>query len=104
MVSEKDLKLKVGILKRTKKDLGFYEKEKAKQIQKIEAMRADTEKYDDHDIRKQEEVLAETEAMLPESSSRLASIQHEVEQLLSQVPQDSEWACIAEARDLLDSN
>ncbi|ETV78992.1 hypothetical protein H257_07780 [Aphanomyces astaci] len=104
MVNEKDLKLKVGILKRSKKDLVYYEKEKAKQILKIETMRADKDKYDDHDIRKQEEVLAETEAMLPESTNRLHAIQQEVEILLQQVPEGSEWVCIEEAKELLVAN
>ncbi|OQR88766.1 hypothetical protein ACHHYP_06645 [Achlya hypogyna] len=100
MISEKDLKIKVGVLKRSKKDVGFYEKEKAKQEAKIAAMRDDA-KYDDHDIRKQQEVLAETQAMLPESYQRLEAIQQEVEMLLEQIPEGSEWPCIAEARELL---
>ncbi|ETV97111.1 hypothetical protein H310_09920 [Aphanomyces invadans] len=104
MVTEKDVKVKVGILKRSKKDLAYYEKEKGKQIQKIEAMRADKDKYDDHDIRKQEEVLAETEAMLPESTARLLAIQQEVETMLQQVPEGSEWPCIDEAKELLAAN
>ncbi|RHY06375.1 hypothetical protein DYB25_009772 [Aphanomyces astaci] len=104
MVNEKDLKVKVSILKRSKKDLVYYEKEKAKQILKIETMRADKDKYDDHDVRKQEEVLAETEAMLPESTNRLHAIQQEVEILLQQVPEGSEWACIEEAKELLVAN
>ncbi|OQR81221.1 hypothetical protein THRCLA_23408 [Thraustotheca clavata] len=100
MVSEKDLKIKVGVLKRSAKDVSFYEKEKAKQIQKIESMRGDA-KYDDHDIRKQQEVLAETEAMLPESHQRLDAVRQEVEMLLEQVPEGAEWPCIAEAKELL---
>ncbi|KAG9401794.1 hypothetical protein AC1031_007506 [Aphanomyces cochlioides] len=104
MVEEKELKVKVGVLKRSKKDLVYYEKEKAKQILKIESMRADREKYDDHDIRKQEEVLAETEAMLPESTSRLHAIQQEVEILLEQLPEDANWPCIEEAKELLQAH
>jgi tubulin-specific chaperone A len=101
MLSEKELKLKVGILKRSKKDLSFYEKEKAKQLQKIENMRADNQKFDEFDIRKQEEVLAETEAMLPESQNRLQAIQQEVALLLKQVPDGVEWASVKEANELL---
>ncbi|EQC36491.1 tubulin binding cofactor A [Saprolegnia diclina VS20] len=100
MLTEKELKIKVGVLKRSKKDVGFYEKEKTKQLEKIASMRSDA-KYDDHDIRKQQEVLAETEAMLPESYQRLEAIAQEIEMLLEQVPEGTEWACIAEANELL---
>lgn len=52
-----------------KKDLEYYVKEHSAQVAKIAAMRAADK--DEYDIKKQEEVLVETETMLPESQTRL---------------------------------
>lgn len=52
-----------------KKDLEYYAKEHAAQRAKIDAMRADGR--DEYDVRKQEEVLLETETMLPDCQTRL---------------------------------
>ncbi|EEY66655.1 uncharacterized protein PITG_16735 [Phytophthora infestans T30-4] len=68
-MAERQFKIKVGTLRRVKKDLEYYAKEHAAQQDKIAKMRADGK--DEHDIRKQEEVLVETETMLPDCQSRL---------------------------------
>ncbi|KAG3108306.1 hypothetical protein PI124_g12567 [Phytophthora idaei] len=68
-MAERQFKIKVGTLRRVKKDLEYYAKEHAAQEAKIAKMRADGK--DEHDIRKQEEVLVETETMLPDCQSRL---------------------------------
>jgi tubulin-specific chaperone A len=52
-----------------KKDLEYYAKEHAAQRAKIDVMRA--EGRDEYDVRKQEEVLLETETMLPDCQTRL---------------------------------
>ena len=52
-----------------KKDLEYYAEEHSAQQAKIDQMRADNK--DEYDIRKQQEVLVETETMLPDCQSRL---------------------------------
>ncbi|KAH7470792.1 hypothetical protein PRIC1_003383 [Phytophthora ramorum] len=68
-MTERQFKIKVGTLRRVKKDLEYYAKEHQTQQAKIDKMRADGK--DDYDIRKQEEVLVETETMLPDCQTRL---------------------------------
>nr|CCA24542.1 conserved hypothetical protein [Albugo laibachii Nc14]CCA25969.1 conserved hypothetical protein [Albugo laibachii Nc14] len=68
-MADKELKLKVNILRRIKKDLEYYAKEYDMQSARISKMRA--EQKDDADIRKQEEVLLETQTMLPDCQARL---------------------------------
>ncbi|CAI5715839.1 hypothetical protein KXD40_006534 [Peronospora effusa] len=68
-MTERQFKIKVGTLRRIKKDLEYYVKEHAVQQVKIDKMRIDGK--DENDIRKQEEVLVETETMLPDCHSRL---------------------------------
>ncbi|RLN93855.1 hypothetical protein BBJ28_00002400 [Nothophytophthora sp. Chile5] len=68
-MAERQFKIKVGTLRRVKKDLEYYAKEHTAQQAKIDKMRADGK--DEHDIRKQEEVLVETETMLPDCQMRL---------------------------------
>jgi len=100
---EKELKLKVGIYKRAKKDLSYYEKEKANQVEKIHGMRAQPEKFDEYDIRKQEEVLQETEVMLPDSQTKVHEAKQELIMIMKQIPEDATWPCIQEAKELLES-
>ncbi|KAI9917283.1 hypothetical protein PsorP6_012308 [Peronosclerospora sorghi] len=68
-MAERQFKIKVGTLRRVKKDLEYYAKEHAAQQAKIEKMREDG--VDEHDVHKQEEVLVETETMLPDCQCRL---------------------------------
>lgn len=60
-----------------KKDLEYYVKEHAAQVLKIAKMREDDK--DEYDIRKQEEVLVETEVMLPDCQMRLKEAAQDVE-------------------------
>lgn len=64
----KDLRIKLGISKRLQKEVKSYEKELVDQNNKIAKMKE--EEKDVYDIRKQEEVLAETEMMIPDSKNR----------------------------------
>lgn len=64
-----------------KKDLEYYVKEHAAQKLKIEKMRADGQ--DEYDIKKQEEVLVETETMLPDCETRLREAAHDVEAFIA---------------------
>ncbi|TDH72298.1 hypothetical protein CCR75_007769 [Bremia lactucae] len=68
-MAERQFKIKVGSLRRLKKDIEYYAEEHAAQLVKIEKMRI--EGKDEHDIRKQEEVLVEVEAMQPDCQFRL---------------------------------
>jgi tubulin-specific chaperone A len=79
---EKALKISTDSCKRLKKEVGAYGAEAAKQEQKIASMRAAN--ADEHDVRKQEEVLAETRRMVPDCEKRLALA---VEKLRAQVGQ-----------------
>jgi len=64
----KDLRIKLGITKRLQKEVSSYEKELVEQSTKIAKMKEDGK--DVYDIRKQEECLAETEMMIPDSKNR----------------------------------
>eukprot|EP00741_Cyanophora_paradoxa_P006396 tig00001001_g6200.t1 len=83
---KKTLKLKVGIAKRTFKEMQGYEKEREKQQAKIDRMKADN--LDPADIKKQEEVLSETLAMIPDVRKRLEAAMKEVQQLMKDAESD----------------
>lgn len=57
-----------GIVRRCTKDVTSYEQEAEREKLKVEKYKA--EGKDEHDIRKQEEVLAETLMMIPDSKRR----------------------------------
>eukprot|EP01114_Cavostelium_apophysatum_P006109 TRINITY_DN17340_c0_g1_i1.p1 TRINITY_DN17340_c0_g1~~TRINITY_DN17340_c0_g1_i1.p1 ORF type:complete len:118 (-),score=36.29 TRINITY_DN17340_c0_g1_i1:107-433(-) len=67
----KKLKIKVSSCKRLQKEYESYEKEEKKQSEKIQKMKA--EGADPYDIKKQEEVLADTQQMFPDTKKRLDS-------------------------------
>ena len=68
---KRQLKIKTGTVTRIAKDIVYYQKEFDAQKARIEKIKADPTK-DDHDVRKQEEVLAETEQMFPDAKARLS--------------------------------
>ena len=80
MSAGKQLKIKTGVCNRVVKELQAYEREYAQQEQKIQKMRDDG--ADGFDIRKQEEVLAETHMMLPDCRGRLQRSADDLENLL----------------------
>jgi len=49
---KRQLRIKLGVLRRVHKDYLFYQREQAEQEQKIESMKQDPEKYDSYDIKK----------------------------------------------------
>ncbi|KAH1015666.1 hypothetical protein HUJ04_007016 [Dendroctonus ponderosae] len=65
----KTLKIKTGVVRRLAKEKTVYEKEADQQKNRIEKLKAD--KRDEHDIKKQEEVLAECLMMVPDCQRRL---------------------------------
>ena len=68
-VEEKQLRIKVSVCKRCSKDLIYYGKEVEKQKAKIEKMKTDGR--DEHDVKKQVQVLEESEEMIPLSRDQL---------------------------------
>ncbi|KAE8901829.1 hypothetical protein PF005_g13034 [Phytophthora fragariae] len=99
-MTERQFKIKVGTLRRVKKDLEYYAKEHTAQQQKIDKMRADGR--DEHNIRKQEEVLVETETMLPDCQSRLKEAATDVSNFIEANREDVEpLESFKEAQELL---
>lgn len=83
-----------------KKDLEYYVKEHATQAQRIEKLRADGR--DEYDVRKQEEVLVETEMMLPDCQTRLHEAAQDLEAFIAGHRAEVEaLESFAEARALL---
>jgi tubulin-specific chaperone A len=66
----KRLTILCGVVRRTHKELLDYHKELAAQKAKVEGMRA--RGADEYDIKKQVEVLGESEMMIPDTMRRLA--------------------------------
>ena len=66
---EKQLRIKVSVCKRCSKDLIYYGKEVEKQKAKIEKMKKDGR--DEHDVKKQIQVLEESQEMIPLSRDQL---------------------------------
>lgn len=64
----KQIKIKAGVVKRCTKDLSSYRKEA--ETQKVHVEKLKTQGKDEHDVRKQEEVLQETLMMIPDSKRR----------------------------------
>jgi len=67
--TKRQLKIKSGIVRRITREFESYQKEIVKDKDRIEKLRDNG--GDDHDIRKQEEVLQETIAMVPNTRKRL---------------------------------
>ncbi|CAF1130117.1 unnamed protein product, partial [Didymodactylos carnosus] len=63
----KDLKIKTGVAKRCWKEYLSYKKECVNEQTKVEKMKTDGR--DEYDIKKQEEVLKETESMISHTKS-----------------------------------
>lgn len=68
--SVKKLKVLLGVVTRTSKELESYHKELSGQKAKVERMRASG--GDEYDIKKQVEVQGESEMMIPDTMRRLA--------------------------------
>jgi tubulin-specific chaperone A len=66
----KQLRIKLGVVTRTQKELAAYHKELEDQRAKVARMRGTG--ADEYDIKKQVEVQGETEVMIPDTMRRLA--------------------------------
>lgn len=65
----RQIKIKTGVVKRIAKEKVVYEKEAEQQKNRIEKLK--DEGQDEHNIRKQEEVLQESLMMVPDCQRRL---------------------------------
>jgi tubulin-specific chaperone A len=76
----KTLRIKTGVVKRLAKEKVSYEKEAGEQRQRIQIYK--DQGKDEHDIRKQEEVLRECVMMIPDCQRRLVKAFDELKILL----------------------
>mmetsp|Transcript_100369 Transcript_100369/g.178389 ORF Transcript_100369/g.178389 Transcript_100369/m.178389 type:complete len:144 (-) Transcript_100369:60-491(-) len=110
----KQLTIKLGAVKRTKKEYEAYLKEEVAQRAKIEEMKAKTGKSEEDEalIKKQVEILNETLTVTPDTRQRLRQYSAELGEYLVQSHKDieipaeapeagSEVALVLEARQLL---
>lgn len=89
--AKRNLKIKAGVVKRLAKELEMYQQEEQTVQQKMEQMRAAGE--DIYVLKKQEEVLAETQMMIPDTRRRLQAAYMELVEL---VESSSECAGVEE--------
>eukprot|EP00238_Polyblepharides_amylifera_P002694 CAMPEP_0196580612 /NCGR_PEP_ID=MMETSP1081-20130531/29614_1 /TAXON_ID=36882 /ORGANISM="Pyramimonas amylifera, Strain CCMP720" /LENGTH=110 /DNA_ID=CAMNT_0041900525 /DNA_START=65 /DNA_END=397 /DNA_ORIENTATION=- len=94
-MSARQLKIKTGILTRTKKELIMYEKELEKEKVKTEKLRA--EGAEAATVKQQENVLAEAEMMIPDTRQRLEKALQDMQAFLVENESDAE---IAETEDM----
>lgn len=77
---EKQCRIKTGVVQRLEKELQRYQEEVATQAAKVEAMRA--AEADEHDVKKQIEVLGEAEMMVPDSARRLQKAVEDLQEFM----------------------
>mmetsp|Transcript_37556 Transcript_37556/g.70013 ORF Transcript_37556/g.70013 Transcript_37556/m.70013 type:complete len:142 (+) Transcript_37556:59-484(+) len=82
----KQLQIKVGAVKRTKKEYEAYVKEEGAQRSKIDGMRSAGQ--DEADIKKQMEVLNDTLTVIPDTRHRLQKYATELRDYLAESHQD----------------
>jgi tubulin-specific chaperone A len=79
----RDLKIKSGAVKRTTKEYIYYFKELETEKCRLEKMKS--EGKDEYDIKQQENVVAESGIMIPETKKSLEQVLKALEDSLSQV-------------------
>lgn len=82
----RQIKIHTGVVKRLRKELSLYKKEAEEQKLKVERLK--TEGEDEYVIKKQVEVLAESEAMIPDCNKRLVKGQDHLRELLEEAEGD----------------
>ncbi|XP_068693520.1 tubulin-specific chaperone A-like [Montipora foliosa] len=78
---KRQLHIKTGVLKRLSKEKVMYDKEVVEQSAKIEKMKA--ENKDEHDIKKQIEVLEESKIMIPDCKRRIKAAYNDLQNLVA---------------------
>lgn len=94
---QRKLKIKTGTVKRLGKELESYEKEATKQQEKITKMKND--QANEYDVRKQEEVLQETQQMLPDTLKRLKQAKSDLDEHMDIVSKHGEAEAIKGTED-----
>eukprot|EP00002_Diphylleia_rotans_P019650 TRINITY_DN379_c0_g1_i1.p1 TRINITY_DN379_c0_g1~~TRINITY_DN379_c0_g1_i1.p1 ORF type:complete len:115 (+),score=40.28 TRINITY_DN379_c0_g1_i1:95-439(+) len=84
----KQLKIKTGTCKRLAKELNSYVKETTQQRAKVESLKASGS--DEHAIKKQEELLQENFAVIPDVRTRLQRSIDDLNTFIKQHPEESE--------------
>mmetsp|Transcript_17382 Transcript_17382/g.25391 ORF Transcript_17382/g.25391 Transcript_17382/m.25391 type:complete len:115 (-) Transcript_17382:73-417(-) len=87
---QKGLRIKLGSCKRLAKEVASYEKEVVDNEARVQRMRE--EGKDPYDIRKQEEVLAESQMMVPDSRGRLTRALEDLDAFLEENGEDADIA------------
>lgn len=98
MDAKKALKVKVGTCRRTFKELKSYEAELTREQAKAESMRSAG--ADSHDMKQQDNVVGETQMMLPDCRKRL---EHAFQELQSAVESASTDPSLQESAELKDA-
>ncbi len=75
-------KIRLGACKRLSKEISSYEEEARVNEAKVEKMKS--ENQDEYDIRKQEEILAESCMMIPDSKRRCEEALMELESFINE--------------------
>lgn len=76
----KQIKIKTGVVRRFGKEVTAYKNDAKKQELRVEKLKAELK--DDHDIKKQEEVLQESLMMIPDIRKRLIASQADLKNIL----------------------
>ncbi|XP_046677966.1 tubulin-specific chaperone A isoform X1 [Homalodisca vitripennis] len=76
----KTIKIKTGVVKRLAKEKVMYEKDAESQRNRVQKYK--DEGKDDHDVRKQEEVLQECLMMVPDCQRRLVKAYEELQKII----------------------
>ncbi len=99
--NDKRLKVQIGVVKRMNKEVAAYEKEVEDNEARVQKMRDDGK--DEYDIKKQEEVLAESHMMIPDSNNRLEAAMEKLGEIMAEVEEDggADAALTSEATSLL---
>mmetsp|Transcript_2282 Transcript_2282/g.3504 ORF Transcript_2282/g.3504 Transcript_2282/m.3504 type:complete len:96 (-) Transcript_2282:94-381(-) len=82
MASQRKLNIQVSVCKRMIKEANYYVKEVAENEEKVSNMKAAGR--DVHDISKQEEVLAESRMMIPDSNRRRDEALQKLKEILEE--------------------
>ncbi|XP_068609008.1 tubulin-specific chaperone A [Brachionichthys hirsutus] len=97
----RQIKIKTGVVRRLVKEEASYKTEAKQQKEKVERLK--TEEADKYVIKKQVEVLQESEMMIPDCRRRLTTAHEDLLQLLDAEKDLEESEEYKEARNTLDS-
>ncbi|CAG5127563.1 unnamed protein product [Candidula unifasciata] len=93
------IKIQTGVVRRLTKEKESYEKEAVYLAERLEKMKADGK--DEHDIRKQGEVLQESRCMIPDTVKRLKKAYRELSELLDKEADLADTEEFTTAREIL---